>query len=245
MSTSEVRQPDAPIASNELTHTLEETGYVIMPDILTEAECDMLSVLLDEIWTKGNFGELYDDEPGVRFVPNALQHSAIFQRCIDDPGVLAAVRTVIGPDVRLNLINGRRPDPGSGNQPLHDLTRRRGRPFMKVNTIWCLDEFTPVNGSTRVLLGTHIDDTEALERIVNPMLPHPDEVHAVAARGSVIVHNSHLIHGGSLNESDGPRRSIQSAYTRPDVPTHYDWTELPEVVRDSLRPTTLALLGLD
>ena len=134
--------------------------------------------------------------------------------------------------------------PAGPGQPLHVLDRRRGKPFDKCNAIWCLDEFTVLNGATRVLPGSHLDDREALRRMRDPMASHPDEVVVEAPKGSVVFHNSHLIHSGRPNASDGDRRSVHAAYTHPAVPTHYDWSELPESIVHRLSPRMLALLDL-
>jgi ectoine hydroxylase-related dioxygenase (phytanoyl-CoA dioxygenase family) len=146
--------------------------------------------------------------------------------------------------LRLNLVNGRCANPNSGLQPLHDLSRRRGRPFEKCNVIWCLDEFTPTNGATRVIPGSHLTGEPFMSRMTDPMLPHPDECLVLAPRGAVIMHNSHLIHGGTMNRSTARRRSLHNAFTTPATPTTYDWRALPTHIREGLQPETLGLLGL-
>ncbi|WP_158674576.1 phytanoyl-CoA dioxygenase family protein [Streptomyces hoynatensis] len=230
--------------TGEQRRSIEEEGYVILPGVLSEEECDLLSRTVDEIWVDERLGETHSYEPGVRFVPNLLRYSTVFERCVAEPRVLEAVRAVLGPGIRLNRILGRRSDPGHGNQPLHDLKRRRGRPFTKANTIWCLDAFTEVNGATRLIPGSHLSGEPFLSRCEDPLRAHPDERLALAPRGSVVVHNSHLLHGGTLNRSDAPRRSIHTAYTTPEVPPHWGWDDLPPAVRRVLKPRTAELMGV-
>jgi ectoine hydroxylase-related dioxygenase (phytanoyl-CoA dioxygenase family) len=43
---------------------------------------------------------------------------------------------------------------------------------------------------------------------------HPDEVLLLAPAGTVVVFNSHLWHGGTLNRSSLPRRAMHSYFTR-------------------------------
>jgi len=240
---SDIREISSLLTDDEL-RCIEVDGYVILRYILPDAECDLLSRLTDEIWARENFGKIYDDEPGVQFVPNLLKHSLSYERLVTEPRVLGAVQAMLGRDIWLDRIIGRRSDPGWGNQALHDLSRRRGRPFFKTNAIWCLDEFTTLNGATRVIPGSHMTGEPFLSRCTDPSLPHPDERVVTAPRGSVIVHNSHIIHGGTLNRSGGPRRSIHSAYTSRDVPPHTDWNELPAGIRASLSAKTRELTGL-
>lgn len=228
--------------SSEQQKAMAKEGYVIIPGVLTERECNEFSRLLDEIWVREHLSETHNYEPGVQFVPNLLQYSASFQRCVTDPIVLTAVRLALGPSIRLNRILGRRADPGHGHQALHDLERSRGGPYFKANAIWCLDEFTPFNGSTRLIPGSHANGEPYLSRLVDPDLEHPDECRALAPRGSVIVHNSHVIHGGTRNDSQSPRRSIHAAFSTPNVEPHWAFDDLSAGIRAALAPETLALL---
>ena len=223
---------------------LDVDGYVVVPDALTPNECLSLSDEIDRVWFEFSLADLGLGEPGVRFVGNLLQYAPLAQLCVEHPVVVAAATAILQGPPRLHLINGRTPGPGALGQPLHDLSRRRGRPFDKCNAIYCLDEFTERNGATRVIPGSHLDDRPALQRLTDPMAPHPDEVLVTAPKGAVIVHNSHLIHSGRPNRSGDHRHSIHAAFTRTDTPTHQDWTALPREVRRALSPGTLALLGL-
>lgn len=222
---------------------LSTEGFLVIPDVLTTRQCDDFSADMDRAWEEHNLIEVANSEEGVHFVDNALYYSARIQECLLDPRVLQAARAVVGDHLVLNLVNGRSPGPGAAGQPLHVLDRRRGAPFDKCNAIWCLDEFTAENGATRVLPGSHLDDRAALARMGDPMDPHPDEVLVEAPRGSVIFHNSHLIHSGRPNRSDGWRHSIHAAYTHPDIEPHYDWWALPEEITCRLSSMALALLS--
>ena len=224
--------------------SLDRDGYVVLEGVLTDAECELVADELDRAWYEHRLDLTADSERGVRFVGNALAFSPAFESMLLDPRVLEAAARVVGERLVLNLINGRSPAPGAEGQPLHVLDRRRGKPFDKCNAIWCLDEFTVLNGATRVLPGSHLDDREALRRMRDPMASHPDEVVVEAPKGSVVFHNSHLIHSGRPNASDGDRRSVHAAYTHPAVPTHYDWSELPESIVHRRSPRMLALLDL-
>ncbi|MEV4118520.1 phytanoyl-CoA dioxygenase family protein [Micromonospora sp. NPDC049645] len=227
---------------------LDRDGYVILEGILSESECDDWSRILDEawIWDQQNLPpHPAGEEPGVQFVRNPLRHSLVFERCVTDPVVLAPARSMIGSRMICHIMNARRSDPGHGRQPLHDLTRKRGRPFPVCNVIWCLDEFTRDNGATRVLPGTHLDDTAALATLADPLRPHPDEVYVTAPRGSVLVFNSQLIHAGTQNDSDRPRRSMQCNFAVDSMPPFYPWREqLSDATKAGLSPLAQQLLTL-
>lgn len=228
--------------SDEQRKSMDEDGYVVIPDVLTQKECDEFSELLDTLWIREGLFRTHNFDENVQFVPNLLQYSAIFDHCVSDARVLDAVRVALGPRFRLNRLQSRRADPGGGHQPLHDLERARGGPYFKANVIWCLDEFTLKNGSTRVIAGSHCTGEPFLSRCEDPDLPHPDEQRVLAPRGSAIVHNSHLLHGGTENESSAPRRSIHTAYTTLETEPHWSFDDLPKGICEQLSEQTLELL---
>ena len=81
----------------------------------------------------------------------------MFRRAIAHPEVIDGVRQVIG-QPKLSSLNARSADPHSdAGQPLHvDMAAvpdERG--YWVCNTIWMLDDFTPDNGATRVVPGSH------------------------------------------------------------------------------------------
>jgi ectoine hydroxylase-related dioxygenase (phytanoyl-CoA dioxygenase family) len=245
MSRSEVDQlpQDSPLTGDQLRQ-LDADGFLVLPGVLSESECGLWTEVIDELWKQESVKpHTYDDEPGVRFVENLLQHSAMFERCICDPRVVAAVRSVLGPEIALSLANARSTDPGFGNQALHELDRRRGKPFAACDAIWCLDEFTSDNG-TRVLPGSHLRDDEFLAAMTDPLAPHPAQRVVAASRGSVLIFSTALIHAGQANGSDRPRRSMLTQFVVSGRRTRFDWMELPLHIRDRLSAESRDLLRL-
>ncbi len=136
----------------------------MLPNILFADDCDVWSDAIDETWISDRLKPHdYMEEPGVQFVKNLLRHSVLFERRATEAAVVQSVRAVLETDVRLSLLYGRRTDPGYGLQPLHDLQRRRGRPFHLCNAIWCLDEFTALNG-TRAMGHLKVEASIAADR---------------------------------------------------------------------------------
>lgn len=223
---------------------LERDGYIVIADVISADRCDRITEQIERAWVDYDLARQSDDVLGVRFINNALAYSISVESELLNPAVLAAASAVLGDRAVLNVVNCRIPGPGALGQPLHDLQRRRGRPFEKCNAIWCLSDFTAQNGATRVVPGTHLSDAHALARLRDPLEPHPDEVIVEAPKGAVIFHNSHLIHSGRPNASGVDRSSIHAAYTVPSVPTHYDWHELSERAIEQFSAPMLDLLAL-
>src|SRR6266699_2515307 len=76
----------------------------------------------------------------------------------------------------------------------------------------------------------------AREALADPAAAHPDEVRLIAPAGTVVVFNSHLWHGGTLNRGDGPRRALHSYFTRRANGQQLDQQKY-------IRPQTLARLS--
>ena len=92
------------------------------------------------------------------------------------------------------------------------------RGYWVCNTVWLLDDFTPENGATRMVPGSHKWGTRPQDVLADPMAPHPDEVLLTGAAGSVAVMNAHLWHGGTANRSSRPRLAMHAFYCRRDKP---------------------------
>ncbi len=62
--------------------------------------------------------------------------------------------------------------------------------------------------------------------------------------GSVFVFNAALIHAGTTNQSNSPRRSVHAQFVPATSRTEYDWSALPTSIQQQLQPQTRKLLGL-
>ncbi|HEX8087722.1 MAG TPA: phytanoyl-CoA dioxygenase family protein, partial [Blastocatellia bacterium] len=108
-------------------------------------------------------------------------------------------------------LHGRDPLPGYGQQGLHTDWRPRaaGEPFNIVTAIWLLDDFTPANGATRLVPGSHHLTGQVPKTMADPASRHPDQIQVSANAGSVVIFNGHLWHSGMRNDSRASRRVLQ------------------------------------
>jgi ectoine hydroxylase-related dioxygenase (phytanoyl-CoA dioxygenase family) len=72
--------------------------------------------------------------------------------------------------------------------------------------------------------------------MADPAAAHPEEVKLIAPAGTVIVFNSHLWHGGTLNRTGRQRRAVHSYFTRRGNRQQLDQ-------QNYVRPETLARLS--
>jgi hypothetical protein len=124
------------------------------------------------------------------------------------PPLLAVAGALIGERFFLAQAEGREPLPGGGHQQLHrDLSALR--PGDMVSALAFLDDFSPENGATRVVPGSH--------RPVpgKPPLDFLDESRSLqlsGQAGDILVFDVDLVHAGSLNINGARRRTILISY---------------------------------
>jgi hypothetical protein len=202
---------------DETRKRLDRDGYVALDGVLTgELLGAMRKRVGDLLAEEGEQAGLeVHQEAGTDRLADLVNKDPVFDICFTDPRLLACVAHVIG-EFKLSSLNFRAALPGEGLLGLHT----EGGPvtdladFQVCNSIWLLDDFTADNGATRVVPGSH--RSGKLPRDVMPDVrgAHPEEVLLMAPAGTVVVFNSHLWHGGSLNSSPSPRRALHSYFTR-------------------------------
>ena len=227
---------------------LDEEGYLPLHDVLTSEEAGRLAervdaILADEGAAAGR--ELHESpmikhptEKGAARLSDLVNKSPAFDVCFTRPRVLAAIAHVLGDAFKLSSLNSRASLPGHGLQALHADWPRATRPgdYYVCNSIWLLDDFTPENGATRLVPGTHRSGRTPGEALADPQAAHPEEIQLVAPRGTVVIFNSHTWHGGTRNRTDAPRRAIHAYFCRRDQVQQIDQQRY-------VRPETLARLG--
>lgn len=218
---------------------LDRDGYAALPDVLSGAQVEAARAQLAGLLAaEGKRAGLeVHQEKGTDRLADLVNKGAVFEPCFTDARVLACVAEVLG-EFRLSSLNFRAALPGHGRQALHADWGGPVPPggYQVCNSIWLLDDFTTVNGATRVVPGSHRSGTVPRLALPDPAAPHPDEVQITGRAGTVVIFNSHLWHGGASNRSDRPRRALHCLFTRRDRAQQTDQQAY-------LRPETLARLS--
>jgi ectoine hydroxylase-related dioxygenase (phytanoyl-CoA dioxygenase family) len=217
---------------------LDRDGYAPLPGILTGEQLAGIRARLAELTAAegADAGREVHQEAGTDRLSDLVNKDPMFEVCFTDPRVLACVAHVLS-DFKLSSLNSRAALPGRGLQALHTEGGPVGLgPYQVCNSIWLLDDFTQVNGATRVVPGSHRLTVSVRDAMDDTSAPHPDEVRLTAPAGTVVVFNSHLWHGGTLNRAGRPRRALHSYFTR-----RANGQQLDQ--RRYIRPETLARLS--
>jgi len=218
---------------------LDRDGYAPLPGVLSPGQLAAFRARLAELLaSEGDKAGLeVHQEAGTDRLADLVNKDQAFDLCFTDPRLLACVAHVLG-DFKLSSLNFRAALPGQGLQALH----AEGGPvtdparYQVCNSIWLLDDFTADNGATRVVPGSHRSGKSPGDAMTDTRAAHPDEVLLLAPAGTVVIFNSHLWHGGTLNRSSQPRRAMHSYFTR-----RANGQQLDQ--RKYVRPQTLARLG--
>jgi len=175
---------------------------------------------------------------GVNKMINFEDDAALYGYTLE-PGLLAAVRSLIGDDlysISTNVFN--KPPGVDGRHPLHqDLRYFRIRPADRIIGTWtAFGAANRENGCLAVIPGSHR----------GPLLGHgdpdweyvnagffgietkglEDRVHVPMAPGDTLLFHPLLIHGSGHNRSDGFRRAISSQYAAADCESPLrDWRQ--------------------
>lgn len=230
------------------SRSLAEDGYLVLPGLMPPELLAALRRRVDELFEQEGAlsGAEFKQEPGARRLANLVNKGRIFEQVILTPRVLAAVESVLGPRFKLSSLNARSTNPRSdADQPLHAdsgaIADELG--YSVCNSIWLLDDFTPENGATRMVPGSH-----RWNRLPAPdfYAPHPAQQLVLGRAGDVVVMNAHMWHGGTANHTPLPRRAMHVYYTRWDQPQQqYQKRLLSPEVQSGLSPAARAILALD
>lgn len=230
---------------------LDEQGYVVLENCLDDAFLDGLRRRILELFEEegDSAGREFRTEQNAHRLANLVDKGEVFRRAIVLPELIDCVRHVLGAGFKLSSLNARSADPHSdAGQPLHvdmaAIPDEKG--YWVCNTVWLLDDFTPENGATRMIPGSHQWHKRPQDVLDDPMAPHPDEVLLTGRAGSIAVMNAHMWHGGTANRTARPRLAMHAFYCRQDKPQQqYQKRLLRPEVQAGLTPECRQILALD
>ena len=208
---------------------LRMKGFAVIDGPYSEAELERLSAAYDEAMdTAAPIDKRVSSSTRVWDVVSRIPVS---QALYTYGPLLTACGTVVGEAFKLSATCLRTLEPGAPAQPLHVDVGYRGDGWPILGFILMIDDFTPENGATRFVPGSH--------RCL-PVQGHthgtgPEE-QACASAGSIIVFDGSVIHGHSANLSDGRRRSIQGHFIPRTATVALDY-------RGRLGPDAVARIG--
>jgi ectoine hydroxylase-related dioxygenase (phytanoyl-CoA dioxygenase family) len=198
-------------ASTSAAEQIDEQGYAVLPAVLTPDRVgglleDLARIEAQESIVPASNG--FEGRSTLRAY-NLLRHGPQWQDLTIQPDVLAVVEAVLDPGCLISSVSSIRILPGETAQPIHAddqlLPLDGPHPPVVCNTMWALTEFTPENGATRLVPGSH-------QRGKPVYGGDYDTVAAELRPGDVLIWNGSLWHGGGANVTDADRVGIAANY---------------------------------
>lgn len=193
---------------------IEEQGYTLVHDAFDASLADEICAALKEIEIADNITpakNLFEGHHTVR-IYNLVARHAVFQKVPVNPNVLKIVEGVLDDGCLISSLSSISIAPGERAQPIHAddqlIGLARPHPALVCNSMWALTDFTEENGATRIIPGSHKTDTYPE---YGPDIRY-DSIPAEMKRGSVLIWNGSLWHGGGANKSQETRIGLAMNY---------------------------------
>ena len=187
-------------------------GYTIVedavePDLVDALEAELLR--LERELGAQPARNIFEGTRTVR-IYNLLARGKVFERVPVHASVLPIVERVLDRGCLVSSLSSIAIGPDETAQPLHadDQAIPLPRPHVPiiVNSMWAITDFTDENGATRIVPGSHRRDHA-------PALGTPYETRpAEMKRGSVMVYDGSMWHGGGANRTGARRVGIAMNY---------------------------------
>ena len=202
--------------NNKQTHLqeIEERGYTIIKNAFDVALADEIRDALLQIEKSDDIvpaENLFEGHRTVR-IYNLLARHPIFQKAPINKNILPLVEGVLDEGCLISSLSSIAIASGETPQPIHADDQLIGltRPHKPIvcNSMWALTDFTEENGATRLVPGSHKFDQFPE---YGPNI-HYDTIAAEMKRGSVLVWNGSLWHGGGANTTEERRIGLAVNY---------------------------------
>jgi ectoine hydroxylase-related dioxygenase (phytanoyl-CoA dioxygenase family) len=193
--------------------SIAEQGFAIVEDAIEPALVDRLVARIDALHAElavTPATNIFEGGKTLR-VYNLLARGDVFAEVPVHTGVLPIVEGVLDSGCLVSSLSSITILAGEGAQPMHadDQLIPLPRPHVPLvcNTMWALTDFTRANGATRFVPGTH-----KAEGPPDPFGEHANASVAEMKRGSVLIWNGSLWHGGGANTTSERRIGLAMNY---------------------------------
>jgi ectoine hydroxylase-related dioxygenase (phytanoyl-CoA dioxygenase family) len=190
---------------------IRHDGFTVVERAIEPALIDSLNAALERLERELAAKPAMNGFEGHRTVRiyNLLAYGAPFDRVPVHDNVLPVVEAVLDQGCLISSLSSIAIDPGEMAQPIHadDMVIPLDKPHRPIvcNSMWALTNFTDENGATRMVPGSH--------RAQNPEYGGKYETLAAEMpKGSVLIWDGALWHGGGANTTSARRTGIAMNY---------------------------------
>lgn len=191
---------------------IQRDGYAIVEHAI---EPDFLDAVIDDLHRLERELEVvpahnrFEGNKTVR-IYNLLIYGKLYERIPVHPNILPIVERILDPGCLVSSLSSIAICKDEKPQPIHadDQLIPLPRPHVPIvcNTMWALTDFSDENGATRIIPGSHL----------LPEAPDYfgkyDSIPAEMPKGSVMIYNGSLWHGGGANRTNRRRIGVAMNY---------------------------------
>ncbi|MFT5443836.1 MAG: ectoine hydroxylase-related dioxygenase (phytanoyl-CoA dioxygenase family), partial [Myxococcota bacterium] len=193
---------------------VDADGYAVIEGVIDRDTCALLVEEIDRVEHefKIEFGKNEFEGFETRRIFNLIARGPRFRELVLNQQVLDSIEAVLGEGFLLSGTTSMHIGPGETEQLLHAddgmVSLPRPHPATMATTLWALTDFTPGNGATRFISGSHKQAA---------IMPEADKEYEVLSAempaGSVLVFHASLWHGGGPNfTADEQRYGLSIQY---------------------------------
>ena len=195
-----------------LVQSVNEDGYVIIPDLISPEIVDRIREESAPFLTYNGRNEI--EGHLTRRIYAVIEKTLSCNPIIEHPLVLALLDQILMPDYLLSQLQVINVLPGAVRQPTHNddgfYPIARPRKPLSAALIWALDDFTEDNGATLIYPKSHLWGEFSMADVdVSQMVP------AVMSSGSAVFFLGTSVHGAGANHTDKPRLAATTQYCEP------------------------------
>jgi len=201
---------------------LEQSGFVVLPGPFPAGRLGVVADAYNEEVGSATSDDIRVGSTSTR-VLDFVNRGPLFDPLYVYPPLLDAAALVVGRAFKLSSLNARTLHVGADVLDIHVDVERESRNWPLLGFILMIDEFTPDNGATRFLPGSHQWTTSP--RSARPQGHAAQLVSACGPAGSLLVFNGSTWHGQGINGSRRPRRSLQGAFIPRDARASTDFSQ--------------------
>ncbi|MFM8971604.1 MAG: phytanoyl-CoA dioxygenase family protein [Actinomycetota bacterium] len=189
-----------------------EQGYTVLEDAIAPDLLDALTESLERLERERDVrpgANTFEGHHTLRTY-NLLALDPVWQQVPVHEHVLPIIERVLDPGCLISSLSSIRIQPGERAQVIHAddqlIPIPRPHPPVVCNSMWALTDFTAANGATRLVPGSHLADHAP------DLMTEYESIPAEMARGSVLIWDGALWHGGGANATDADRIGIAMNY---------------------------------